>query len=895
MKNAAKARSNLVSTAARTGLPPEQPNVRKMPGPAKPLNILAPQVEAERQRIHARFDAGAPAKETLRALCELADTTMRQIFSDVMKIHETPDEGLALLALGGYGRRMLFPFSDLDILFLFENEKTEAEFRPFISEFSRTMWDLGFRVSSAGRTIDECKRIEEDNAEFHLALLDRRFLSGDQQLFGKLDKRVLPPSEKQSRMFLFSQLHRLTKERLARYGNTIFHLEPNVKEAPGGLRDYQAAFWFRQILGDRPDLRGSTAADEEMAGDAVEFQSAIRCLLHYGNARNDNTLTYEMQEEAAKRSLAVRDGIQRSAAEWMRLYFRHARTLNRQLLRYLDQKMAHPVSLRERFFSAARSVARPEHAPSGAHFAIRGGQFEILDQPALADRSIIYSLFTEAARTGTMLSRDAERIINYVVSHSELHARNQTMSWDTLKEILAADYPGMALRPMHRLGILMEILPEMRAIDSLVVRDFYHRYTVDEHSLRTIEHLQALAEPPDARGTQFAPIWKMQERRDLLIFALLLHDTGKGMPVENHVQGSLTALASAASRLELTPEEEAEVRFLIEHHLDMSATVQRRDIFDPTTVSAFAATVETLERLQRLCLLTYADIHAVNPEALTPWKAEMLWQLFVATANHLSRSLDRDRLHASDENSLLEQIQSATGGAPKAEIERFLEGFPRRYLAVHSAAEIAAHFALYRKLGSDPLQTELKTERHGFSLTLLTADRPRLFSTIAGVLAAWGMNIIKADAFANAAGVVLDTFHFTDLHRTLELNPSEVERFQQSLSNVLSGKAALEPLLQSRESASRARAPKVAISTAVNFDDTASAQSTLLEIVTQDRAGLLYDMGSALARLDCNIEVALIDTEGQKAIDVFYLTSQGKKLELRKQEILREVLQGTLS
>jgi [protein-PII] uridylyltransferase len=865
-----------------------------MAGPAKPLNIVAPQVEAERQQIRAKFDAGASAKETLHALCELADNIIKQIFADVMKVHDTPNEGLALLALGGYGRRMLFPFSDLDILFLFENEKTEAEFRPFISEFSRTMWDLGFRVSSAGRTIDECKRIEEDNAEFHLALLDRRFLSGDQGLFDKLDKRVLPPSEKQSRSFLFFQLHRLTKERLARYGNTIFHLEPNVKEAPGGLRDYQAAFWLRQILGDRPDLRGSTAADEESARDAVEFQSAIRCLLHYSNARNDNTLTYEMQEEAAKRSLSVRDGIARNAAAWMRLYFRHARTLNRQLLRYLDQRMAQPVSLRERLFSAARSVTRPEQPPSGAHFAIRSGQFEILDQPALADRSIVYSLFTEAARTGIVLSRDAERIINYVVSHSELAARNQTMSWDTLKEILAADYPGMALRPMHRLGILMEILPEMRAIDSLVVRDFYHRYTVDEHSLRTIEHLQALAEPPDARGTSLAPIWKMQERRDLLVFALLLHDTGKGMPVENHVQGSLTALASAASRLELSAEEEAEVRFLIEHHLDMSATVQRRDIFDPATVSAFAATVGTLERLQRLCLLTYADIHAVNPEALTPWKAEMLWQLFVATANHLSRSLDRDRLHASDEGSLLGQIQSAAGGAPKTEIERFLEGFPRRYLAVHSAAEIAGHFLLYRKLGSAPLQTELKAERHGFSLTLLTADRPRLFSTIAGVLAAWGMNIIKADAFANAAGVVLDTFHFTDLHRTLELNPSEVERFQASLSDVLGGRAALEPLLQSRESASRARPPKVAVTTGVSFDDAASAHSTLLEVVTQDRAGLLYDMGSALARLDCNIEVALIDTEGQKAIDVFYLTSRGKKLEPQKQEVLREVLQGTL-
>src|SRR5262249_2659202 len=286
-KSAGKARFKVVSTPARTGPAPDKPHVREMPGPAKPLSVLGPQVDAERQRIRGQFAAGASAKETLRQLCELADGTIHQTFSDMMRVHETPGEGLSLLALGGYGRRMLFPYSDLDILFLFENQKSEEVFRPLIAEFSRTMWDLGFRVSSAGRTIEECKRIEEDNAEFHLALLDRRFLGGDQELFEKLDKRVLPPSEKQARPFLFSQLHRLTKERLARYGSTIFHLEPNVKEAPGGLRDYQAAFWLRQILGDRPDLRGSSAADEEIAADAVEFQSAIRCLLHYANGRND--------------------------------------------------------------------------------------------------------------------------------------------------------------------------------------------------------------------------------------------------------------------------------------------------------------------------------------------------------------------------------------------------------------------------------------------------------------------------------------------------------------------------------------------------------------------------------------------------------------------------------
>lgn len=864
-----------------------------MAGPATPLSALAAQCEEERTRIRRSFEHGSGAKPALLALCDLADRSLQQVFKDALKLHNSEPTGFSLLALGGYGRRMLFPYSDLDILFLFANDKAEEEFRPLISEFSRTMWDLGFRVSSAGRTIDECKRIEEDNAEFHLALLDRRFLDGDRELFDKLDQKVLPPSEKQARPFLFSQLHRLTKERLARYGNTIFHLEPNVKEAPGGLRDYQAAYWLRQILGDSKELRGLTAAEEQLAADAVEFMSSIRCFLHYSNGRNDNALTYELQAEAAQKSLGMRDGVQRSAAEWMRVYFRHARTLNRQLLRYLDQKIAAPLSFRERFFSAARSVAKTEPITTG-DFAVRTGQIEVLNQQALSDRSVLYALFVEAARTGTPLSSQAERSISYVMTHSELPIINQAIQWETLKDILAGDFPGVALRPMHRLGLLMEILPEFRTIDSLVVRDFYHRYTVDEHSLRTIEHLQELAEPPDERGVSYAPLWKTLDRRDLLIFSLLLHDTGKGMPIDNHVVGSLEALDTAARRLGLSAEEEAEVHFLIEQHLAMSATVQRRDIFDPSIVSGFAENVGTLERLQRLTLLTYADIHAVNPEALTPWKAEMLWQLFVATSNHFSRTLDRNRLHASDEKSMLEQVRAIAKDAKTADLERFLEGFPRRYLSVHSAAEIARHFAIYQKLSASPLQTELTPERHGFSLTLLTADRPALFSTISGVLAAWGMNIIKADAFANAAGVVLDTFHFSDLHRTLELNPSEKERFLKTLHDVLQNKSALEPLLQSRDAASRTRTPKVAIQTRLSFDDAASAHSTLLEVVVQDRPGLLYDIGSALARLACNIEVALIDTEGQKAIDVFYLTSQGKKLTAQKQDLLREVLQGTL-
>jgi [protein-PII] uridylyltransferase len=868
-----------------------------MQGSLTPLSVLGPQAEDERQRIKQQFEAGGSAQDTLHALCELADRTARQIFAEVLRVHSTEPQGLALVALGGYGRRLLFPYSDLDILFLFGSEKAEAEFRPLIADFSRTLWDLGFRVSSAGRTLEECKRIEEDNAEFHLALLDRRFLAGDEELFERLTKKVLVGPEKQGRLFLLAELTKLTKERHARYGNTIYHLEPNVKDAPGGLRDYQAAAWLKQIANGQKDNWKNSPGEEELAANAVDFLSAIRCFLHYRNSRNDNTLTYELQSAAAERSLGVIDTVgldrKRSPEEWMRLYFRQARMLNRILLRYIEQKPAVQPSFRERLFNAARG-ARQE-AGAGKPFAVRDGLLEVLDEAALSDRQVTYALFTAAARTGVPLSREAERAIFYILKHPELPQKNTQINWSALREILGADYPSMALRPMQRLSLLTEILPEFKAIDSLVVRDFYHRYTVDEHSLRTIEHLQELANPPDERAVHFQQLWKTVERRDLLILALLLHDVGKGMAVENHITGSLQALHSAASRLHLSEYEIGEVHFLIEHHLDMSETMQRRDIFDPGTVSVFADTVETQERLQRLCLMTYADIHAVNPEALTPWKAEMLWQLFVATSNYFSRTLDRDRLHAPDEVPLLEQVSSQAGGAKKTEVERFLEGFPRRYSAVHSAPEIAAHFMLYQKLGVEPVQTELKARHHSFSLTVLTADRPALFATIAGVLAGWGMNIVKADAFANAAGVVLDTFQFVDLHHTLELNPSEIARFQKNLADIVSGKAPLDPLLKSRENASKAKPPKVAVETRVGYDDTSSAHSTLLEIMVQDRPGLLFDVGSALARLGCNIDVALIDTEGQKAIDVFYLTERGKKLGQPKQELLREVLQSTLS
>jgi [protein-PII] uridylyltransferase len=463
--------------------------------------------------------------------------------------------------------------------------------------------------------------------------------------------------------------------------------------------------------------------------------------------------------------------------------------------------------------------------------------------------------------------------------------------WHMLQEILIAPHAADALRSMHALRLLTLFLPELRMVDALVVRDYSHRFTVDEHTFVAIENLHALRQSQSKWDQRYAELLEELEQPDLLYLSLLLHDTGKGAKTDNHVGASVIIAADALDRLDLDPPDRETVLFLIGSHLDMSAAL-RRDIFDPQTIRTFAEKVGTPERLKMLSLLTYADIKAVNPEALTPWKAENIWQLYIATSNYLDRTLD-DRLAADGHDEVMTHLRTLAPAAGKR-LESFLEGLPRRYLLTHPAGEVLGHLEMAGRLAQDPVQLGLRRGRHWFELTLITTDRPRLFATMAGVLAAWGMNIVKAAAFSNQAGTVVDTFYFTDRFRTLELNLPEWERFKTNIHDVLMGKADLGKMLRDRLRSEKHRTPKVRVKTRVEFDDACSAHSTLVEVIAQDQPGLLHRISSQFSQQQCNIEIALIETEGQTAIDVFYLTSNGAKLNAEQQSRLRAALLADL-
>jgi [protein-PII] uridylyltransferase len=820
-------------------------------------------LDAARDELRKDTAEGAGGRAALERHSARVDGLLHRLYVDA----GGPGQPVAVIALGGYGRRHLSLHSDIDLLVLFGSRIGPSEER-FLRAFLHPLWDLGVVVGHQVREIEEFADLEIDNPEFLLAMLDARLVAGASDLFARLATTFHRAG---THAYILRSLLQLIEERHASFNSTLYQLEPDVKEAPGALRDVMAARTIAAL--SDPLLLTRGPSDVGRFEEAEEFLLRVRSVLHWECGRNQNVLSHELQERTADVLSYPGTEPRQRVERLMSDYFRHARTVSR-LLEWA-RKMA-PV-------------------PVGRNLGLTRDGIRFLDPVQAAREPASWlSAFQAAIDAGTEVTDEALSCIQQHVDGRRPRDFVPEPRHRAAVLRLLKPRPGLyaALSQMHDCGMLGALFPEFQAVSWRVVRDFYHKYTVDEHTLLAIRNFERLANTEEPNRVRLKRVAEGIQSPELLVLSLLLHDVGKWRDDEHASESERMAVA-VLDLLEVSGEPRDTVLFLIRNHLRMSLVAFRRDTEDPQIVKEFASLVGTEDRLKMLCLMTLADIEAVSPDTLTPWKEELIWRLYVDTYNHLTQRY-ADELIDRSQAGLVELLAGRPEDLPEAEISRFVEGLPQRYLQLFSREAIYRHVRLARDIRPDEVHLSLERTDTVWTLAVVTLDKPFLFSNICGVLSSFGMNILRGHALTNPNGLVLDVFQFTDDERFLALNPDAHAQVLHVLQEIVSGRSDVAELLRGREQSVVQWRGHARVAPVVRADREASDHFTILDIVAGNALGLLYRISRVISRHGCDVDLVLISTEGERAIDVFHITKAGVKLTEAEQHALTSDLQGTL-
>jgi [protein-PII] uridylyltransferase len=854
-------------------------------------------LEASRREIAAAHRGGATGSEIVRALADLADTILLALYEEASATQSAG--GVCLVALGGYGRRELAPYSDIDLMFLYSPE-CAVKAKEVSTLVLHALWDLGFQVGHSLRSIADCLSMSKADLIVRTSLMEARWLAGERDLFTAFTKAFREYlSRKAVQQFLTDKLEERRQE-YGRFGATNFLLEPNVKKSQGGLRDLHFLQWVglaRYGTSNYPDLvrTGKLAAGDALAlEEAQEFLRRVRNELHFHAGRAQDILTFDEQLRIAGLWGFVNAPHLLSVEQFMQQYYRNSTRVSDIIGQFVAAAMVRSFWQRLSARWPARHIervfvlTRDEITVPAAHRS----EF-------MADGPRILRLFQLAQLYALSISQDLlQELTHRMPAVPDASFLTQHATQRVLAILAGPGRVAETLRLMHRVRLLERLIPAFGPVRGLMQFNAYHKYTVDHHSLLAVGQAEQIGAGQDL----LAQVYHEIKRKDLLHLAILLHDVGKGQIEDHSLVGEGIARA-AAERLGFGEHETRLLTFLVRYHLLMSNIAFRRDPSDAKVVLGFARQVGTVEALKMLYVLTAADISAVGPDVLTRWKETLLSELYLKTLQELSGEEESaaTTIKSLKDTNRAAVLQKVDAELPSDWTRRQLDAWPERLLAFSSADRIAEHLRWVWRLGKTPVLVDAQYDSvlSTTEYTVYTRDdlTPGIFSKIAGVLAAKGVQILDAQIATLADGIVVDTFRVLDtdnpegppLHRLADI--------REAIALVLTGRATVESLLHqaTRFGAMRQGVP-LREPTVVQVDNETSDRYTIIDVFADDRQGLLYVITRAIFDLGLRVHAARISTKLDQIVDVFYVTGQaGDKVDdAGRCQIISETITGRI-
>jgi [protein-PII] uridylyltransferase len=847
--------------------------------------------DARTEAAH-QLAADGKGRRCAESLSAFQDELIRLVYdytvSNVYRATNPSDaERMAIIATGGYGRGMLAPFSDVDLLFLLPYKQTPWG-ESVVEYMLYLLWDLGLKVGHATRTVEQSLKLARADITIRTALLDSRLILGDQSLFEELTRRFRREVVSgTARQFVEAKLAE-RDERHRRAGESRYRVEPNIKDGKGGLRDLHTLHWLAKYLygdGVNPatvEARVFTAEEHTTFRGCVDFLWSVRCNLHFLAGRAEERLTFDVQTAMAERLGYVQRRGLRAVERFMKHYFLVAKDvgdLTTILCSALEIEQVKPSPGLTQLLNPLSWRTR-RRIRASSDFRIDNGRLSIADADVFKrDPVNLIRFFAKAEQTGAFFHPDAVRLLRRSLRLIDDKLRNDAEANRIFLELLCSDKnPEPTLRRMNEAGVLGRFVPEFGKVVSMMQFNMYHHYTVDEHLIRAVGMLSdiehGMAAEPHPLSTS---IIKTIQHRRVLYVAAFLHDIAKGR-TEDHSKVGAQIARTLCPRFGMSAAETETVAWLVEHHLLMSSIAFSRDISDARTIRDFADVVQSPERLKLLLILTVADIRAVGPSAWNGWKGQLLRGLYFETepvvAGGHTLLASRDRIAAAQAT-----FRAAVADWPAEEVERFIGRHYPDYWLRTETRKVVEHFKLVAgaEKAGEKLASTFTTDAFTAitELSLFAPNHPRLLALFAGACAASGANISGAHISTTRDGFALDTFL---LAREFDHDEDELRRARRiadTIEKLLKGEIRLSALMAKRRGKGRLGAFKVAPE--VLLDNALSNQFTVIEVSGLDRPGLLFELTNTLSDLNLDITSAHITTFGEKAVDVFYVTDLTNK------------------